>query len=140
MSWNEFPALNSEMLSNIRRTIDGWFRTFTRSQGQTLETLFLPLRDFLLFTERSLIQSPWPIVLLVLTGLSWLASRSWKITVGVAATLFAIGAFGMWENTMQTLAMTIVATVVSIVVGIPLGILMSRSDRVQYEDSYPKQL
>ena len=42
-----------------------------------------------------------------------------------------IGYFGMWEDTMATLAIISVATLLCIALGIPLGILMARSDRVQ---------
>lgn len=131
MSWKKFPALSNETLSSLRRAVDGAFRSFTRAHGEMLETLFLPLRDFLLLTERLLTKTPWPVVFACLLGLAWVVSRSWRITLSLAATLFAIGIMGMWDDTMQTLAMIIVATVVSLVLGLPIGILMSRSNRLQ---------
>ncbi|MDP3424325.1 MAG: proline/glycine betaine ABC transporter permease [Burkholderiaceae bacterium] len=132
MTWlKEFPSLSGEALSGLRRGIDGAFRQFTRDHGETLELLFLPLRDFLIGSERVLTQTPWPVVMAALAALAWLASRSWRITASVVLTLAAIGFFGMWEDTMKTMAMIFVATVVSLVVGLPIGILMSRSDRLQ---------
>ena len=132
MTWlKEFPALSGEALSGLRRGIDGAFRQFTRDHGETLELLFLPLRDFLIGSERVLTQTPWPVVMAALAALAWLASRSWRITASVVLTLAAIGFFGMWEDTMKTMAIIFVATVVSLVVGLPIGILMSRSDRLQ---------
>lgn len=132
MTWlKEFPSLSGEALSGLRRGIDGAFRQFTRDHGETLELLFLPLRDFLIGSERVLTQTPWPVVMVALAALAWLASRSWRITASVVLTLAAIGFFGMWEDTMKTMAMIFVATVVSLVVGLPIGILMSRSDRLQ---------
>lgn len=129
--WASFPSLSPDTLSALRQAVDGAFRSFTREHGQTLELLFEPLREFLLLTERLLTQSPWPLVLLVIAGLSWLASRSLRIMVGTAVTLLLIGVFGMWDDTMKTVAMTFVATVVAIVMGVPIGILMSRWDRLQ---------
>ena len=132
MTWlHEFPSLSGEALSGLRRGIDGAFRQFTREYGETLELLFLPLRDFLIGSERVLTQTPWPVVIGALAALAWLATRSWRITLSVVLTLAAIGFFGMWEDTMKTMAMIFVATVVSLVVGLPIGILMSRSDRLQ---------
>jgi len=132
MTWlKEFPSLSGEALSGLRRGIDGAFRQFTRDYGEMLELLFLPLRDFLIGSERVLTQTPWPVVMAALATLAWLASRSWRITASVVLTLAAIGFFGMWEDTMKTMAMIFVATVVSLVVGLPIGILMSRSDRLQ---------
>lgn len=132
MTWlHEFPSLSGEAISGLRRGIDGAFRQFTREYGEMLELMFLPLRDFLIGSERVLTQTPWPVVIAALAALAWLASRSWRITVSVVLTLAAIGFFGMWEDTMKTMAMIFVATVVSLVVGLPIGILMSRSDRMQ---------
>jgi glycine betaine/proline transport system permease protein len=132
MSWlQEFPALGSETLSAMRRAIDGGFREFTREYGEPLERAFDPLRDFLLFSERLLTQSPWPIVVGVIAVIAWFASRSVKIVIGTVITLLAIGYFGMWDDTMKTISMIFVCTVVALVLGLPIGILMSRWDRLQ---------
>ena len=120
-----------EQLSQLRRTIDSGFREFTREYGPALEAFFEPLRDFLIATERLLTQSPWPLVLGGIALLVWLASRSTKIVVGTVLTFLAIGYFGMWHDTMQTVSMILVCTLVALVLGLPLGIAMSRSDRVQ---------
>lgn len=131
-SWlDEFPALGAEALSALRRTVDNAFRTFTREHGEALEQLFLPLREFLLFSERLLTQSPWPLVMAVILVVAWLASRNWKIVLGTGVTLLLIGYFGMWVDTMKTISMIFVCTVVALVVGLPVGIGMSRSDRLQ---------
>ncbi|GLS12665.1 MULTISPECIES: ABC transporter permease [Hydrogenophaga] len=132
MNWlREFPAMGADALSALRRTVDDAFRTFTRQNGEALEQLFLPLREFLLFSERLLTQSPWPVVIGVIALIVWLASRNVKIVVGTVATLLMIGYFGMWVDTMKTISMIFVCTVVALAVGLPLGIGMSRSDRLQ---------
>ncbi|AOW13712.1 ABC transporter permease [Hydrogenophaga crassostreae] len=132
MSWlNEFPSLGSEQLSAMRRTIDGVFRGFTREYGEAIERMFDPLRDFLLFSERLLTQSPWPLVVAAIALIAWLGSRSIKIVVGTILTLMAIGYFGMWDDTMKTVSMIFVCTVVALAIGLPIGIAMSRWDRLQ---------
>jgi glycine betaine/proline transport system permease protein len=132
MSWlSEFPSLGSEQLSAMRRTIDGVFRGFTREHGEMIERLFDPLRDFLLFSERLLTQSPWPLVIGAIALIAWLGSRSMKVVVGTILTLLAIGYFGMWDDTMKTVSMIFVCTVVALVIGLPIGIAMSRWDRLQ---------
>ncbi|WP_296493714.1 proline/glycine betaine ABC transporter permease [Rhodoferax sp.] len=127
----EFPTMGAEQLSSLRRFIDGGFRTFSREYGETLERLFDPLRDFLIFSERLMTQSPWPVVIGAIALVAWLASRSWKITLGTVLTLLAIGYFGMWIDTMKTISMIFVCTVVALAVGLPIGIAMSRWDRLQ---------
>ncbi len=67
----------------------------------------------------------------MLIGLSFAASRSWKLSLGVLAAFVLIGYFGMWADTMRTLAIITVATLLSIGIGVPIGIAMARSDRVQ---------
>ena len=127
----DFPTMGAEQLSSLRRFIDGGFRSFSREYGETLERLFDPLREFLIFSERLLTQSPWPVVIGAIALVAWLASRSWKITLGSVLTLLAIGYFGMWIDTMKTISMIFVCTVVALAVGLPIGIAMSRWDRLQ---------
>lgn len=126
-----FPTMESEQLSNLRRFIDASFRSFSREYGDALEHLFDPLREFLIFSERLMTQSPWPVVIGVIALITWLASRSLKITLGTVLTLLAIGYFGMWDDTMKTISMIFVCTVVALALGLPIGIAMSRWDRLQ---------
>lgn len=132
LDWmNRFPQMNEETLRNLKRLIDDSFREFTRGYGSAIEGFFDPLRQMLIHTERLMLGMPWPLVLLILGALAWLGSRSIRLTVASVLTLAAIGYFGMWEDTMRTIAMIFVCTVVAIAVGIPMGILMARSNRVQ---------
>ena len=123
--------MGTEQLSAMRRAIDGGFRAFSREYGEVLERLFDPLRDFLMYSERLLTQSPWPVVVGVIALIAWVASRSTKITIGTVLTLLVIGYFGMWNDTMKTISMIFVCTVVALAVGLPIGIAMSRWDRLQ---------
>lgn len=131
MDFNEFPAMSRADLAALRRSIDGAFRDFTRAWGDVIEAFFAPLLHFLVWFERLLLNTPWPVILLVIGGLTWAGSRSWRLTLGAVAAFVAIGWFGMWRDTMSTLAIISVATLICIAIGIPLGILMARSDRAQ---------
>ena len=129
--FDEFPTMGRGDLRDFKKAIDFGFRSFSREYGDALEAFFYPLLQFMVWFEKLLTNSPWPVVIAVLAGLAWLGSRNWKLVVGTVAALLVIGYFGMWEDTMATLAIISVATLVCIGVGIPLGILMARSDRVQ---------
>lgn len=132
MDWFwSFPHMDDVTLRELRRAIDDGFRTFTRAYGGVIETMFEPLRQFLIYSERLMLNTPWPIVILVIAAIAWFATRNWKIVVGSAFTLLVIGYFDMWEDTMRTVSMIFVCTVVAIALGIPVGILMSRSNRLQ---------
>ncbi|MCX2684677.1 proline/glycine betaine ABC transporter permease [Pseudomonas sp. DCB_AW] len=132
MDWfDKFPHMDDESLRTLKKTIDEGFRSFTRAYGNGIEDLFTPLKVFLSFTERLMIQTPWPIVIAVILLLVWFASRSHKVVIGALVALLAIGYFDMWEDTMRTASMIFVCTILSVALGIPIGIWMARSDRVQ---------
>ncbi|WP_152500009.1 proline/glycine betaine ABC transporter permease [Labrenzia sp. THAF82] len=131
MDWIEFPSLSRGTLLAIKKTIDGSFKEFTRAYGDIIDRMFDPLQDFLIFLEQLLINSPWPIVLAAFAVIIFLLSRKVSIVIGTVVALVLIGVFGLWEDTMRTVAMVTVCTMLAIVLGIPIGILMARSDRVQ---------
>ncbi|MFS8147318.1 ABC transporter permease [Rhizobium sp. R635] len=132
MEWfYKFPHMNDDALRNLKKAIDDGFRAFTRSYGDGIESLFVPLQHFLIAAERFMTQTPWPIITAIILVIAWFASRSLKIVVGCLVTLLLIGYFDMWDDTMRTVSMIFVCTVLSIAIGIPIGILMARSDRLQ---------
>ncbi len=131
MDWIDFPAMGRSDLRLLKKAIDGWFKDFTGAYGETLENLFAPLKVFLIWLEKLLITSPWPVVLLGIVLVVYLISRSPKITVGTLVAMLLIGYFGMWEDTMRTIAMVTVCTLTAVVAGLPIGILMAKSDRMQ---------
>ncbi|MCX7081094.1 MAG: proline/glycine betaine ABC transporter permease [Pseudomonas sp.] len=115
----------------MKKAIDGAFRHFTSTYGNGFEAFFQPLQYFLNQSERFMTTTPWPIIILLVALIAWLASRSWKIVLGCVLTLMAIGYLDMWSDTMKTLSMIFVCTVISIVIGLPTGIAMARSNRLQ---------
>jgi glycine betaine/proline transport system permease protein len=127
----EFPAIGRRDLAEMKKAIDEAFKGFSRTYGEGLENFFDPLLKFLVWFEKLLQATPWPLILLIVGGLAWLGSRSAKITAGAVLAFVVIGIFDMWEDTMATLAIISVATFLCILIGIPIGILMSRSDRMQ---------
>ena len=131
-SWfTQFPEMERATLVALRKTLDGAYREFSRTYGEAIESFFDPLLYFMVWFEKLLINTPWLVVLAAFVALTYGASRSVKLSLGVMMAFLVIGYFGMWENTMRTLGIITVATLLSIVLGIPVGILMARSDRVQ---------
>lgn len=131
-SWlSEIPQLSRGELRDIRKGLDGIYRDFSREYGETIEALFDPLLAFLVWFEKLLLASPWFLVIAVIAGLAWIASRSWKLVLGVIVSFFMIGYFGMWDDTMRTMSIILVCTLMAIALGVPIGIAMARSDRIQ---------
>ena len=127
----EFPEMGRQDLRDFKKFVVASFKDFARTYGDALETFFEPLLWFLVWLEKLLVNAWWPVVILVLAGLAWLGSRSWKLVVGTILSFIVIGYFGMWEDTMATLAIISVATLLCISIGIPLGIWMAKSNRAQ---------
>ena len=132
MEWlYEFPNMDIDSLRALKKGIDSGFRGFTREYGVYIENAFEPLKQFLIYSEKFMLETPWPLIILLIAGIAWFASRNRRIVIGTIVTLLLIGYFDMWEDTMRTISMIFVCTVLSIVIGIPIGIAMSRSDRLQ---------
>ena len=127
----KFPVMGRSELAELRKGIDFAFRDFSRAYGDGIESFFDPLLYFLVWLEKLMINSPWPIIIAIICGLAWFASKSWKLVLGTAISFFLIGYFGMWKDTMATVAIITVCVIICMSVGIPVGVLMARSDRAE---------
>ncbi|WP_372524368.1 ABC transporter permease [Piscinibacter sp.] len=97
---------------------------FHAFSAAVLRTLLVPL-------EQALRGLPAWVVLLAVGALAWHATRSGWRAITLAALLALIGAVGLWDPLMQSLALLVVATVLAVLLGIPLGILLARHDRLR---------
>ena len=129
--FTKFPVMERVSLLELKKGIDLSFRQFSREYGDGIEAFFDPLLFFLVWLEKLLLNSPWPIIILAIAILAWFGSRSWALVVGSALAFMLIGYFGMWNDCMATVAIITVCTTLCIAVGIPLGVLMSKSDRAE---------
>ena len=129
--FNKIPVMDRTALRELKKGIDLSFTDFSRAYGDGIEGFFDPLLYFLIWLEKLLVSSPWPIVIGVFGLLAWIGSRSIKLVIGTIVCFLVIGYFGMWKNCMATVAIISVSTLVCIVVGIPIGVLMSKSDRAE---------
>ena len=127
----KFPVMERQALMEFRKSVDFAFRDFSRAYGDGIEAFFDPLLYFLVWLEKLLINSPWMIIIGIICGLTWLASKNWKLVLGTAIAFFLIGYFGMWKDTMATVAIITVCVIICMLVGIPVGVLMARSDRTE---------
>ena len=129
--FSTFPEMSKAGLRLFKKTVDGGCRNFSRAYGDAIEAVFDPVLYFLVWFEKVLQNSPWPLVILVFLLLIYFGSRSIYLTIGSFVAFILIGYFGMWEDTMSTVSIIGVCTFISIGLGIPIGILMSGSDRAR---------
>ncbi len=126
-----FPALDADTLTAWKLAIDSGFQAFSQRHGAAIEAAFAPLQGLLLGAETALLAMPWPLLLAVVAALAWVASGRWALALGSAATLALLGLFGLWDDTLKTLAMVLVATALAVCIGGPLGVAMARWPRLQ---------
>ncbi len=132
MEWFfNFPDMSRSDLREFKKTVDFAFTDFSRSYGAEIESFFEPLLMFLVWFEKFFINTPWPLIIFGILVLAWIGSRSIPVVIGTFLSFMLIGYFGMWEDTMSTLAIILVATFLCISIGIPMGIAMARSNKIQ---------
>ena len=132
MDWfYNFPDMSRSNLRDFKKSVDFAFTDFSRTYGEAIESFFEPLLMFLVWFEKFFINTPWPLIVLGIIFLAWVGSRSLIVVLGTFISFMLIGYFGMWEDTMSTLAIILVATFLCISIGIPLGIAMARSNKIQ---------
>ncbi|ESZ02016.1 MULTISPECIES: ABC transporter permease [unclassified Mesorhizobium] len=127
MDWLfKFPQLDPDVLLAAKRFIDGSLRALTRAYGEAIENFFHPLQLVLIFCENCMSNAPWPLVILAVAGVAWVAARKWTMVSAVVGTLITIGLIGLWSDAMRTISLVFTSTVFSIAIGMPSGILMNR--------------
>jgi glycine betaine/proline transport system permease protein len=116
-----FPTINFD-------GVDPAFAGFVRQYGAIFEAIKLGLlQGFLVPLDRFLHWLP-PWAFLIAVGvLAFGATRRWLPSIVYVGFIYFIGAMGLWDKLMSSMAIVTVSTVLCIVIGIPLGILVSRS-------------
>ncbi|MEV4573140.1 ABC transporter permease subunit [Nonomuraea jabiensis] len=72
----------------------------------------------------------WPGVTGVMGALAWLAG-GWRIGTAAVAGVSAFGLLGLWQSSVDTLALVAVSVLLSLTIGIPLGVWAGFSARVR---------
>lgn len=127
----KFPEMNNKDFREMKKGIDASYKDFAREWGDLIDAMFEPLLKMLVFFEKTLIATPWPIFMIVLLALTYWGSRSIKLCIGTFLAFVFIGYFRMWDETMSTIAIILTSVIMSVAIGLPTGIAMSRSDRTQ---------
>ena len=78
------------------------------------------------YIEDGLKWLPWPAVVLALVLAAFAVGR-WALMGFTAFAFLYIGFMGLWENTIDTVALMVVAVVLSVGIGLPLGVVGARN-------------
>lgn len=63
--------------------------------------------------------------------IAYSASRKLPMVIAMGVAMYVIGAFDLWDQAMQTIAIMLVSILISVVIGVPVGVLISRSNRAR---------
>ncbi|MEV4833717.1 ABC transporter permease subunit [Nonomuraea sp. NPDC049486] len=77
-----------------------------------------------------LVAMGWPGLIGVMGGLAWLAGGR-RVALMAVAGFCSFGVFGLWESSVETLALVSAAVLLSLAIGVPLGIWAGMSARVR---------
>ena len=80
----------------------------------------------LVLIENVLKWVPWPAMIVGLALLSFAVGR-WRLLAFTSLALLFVGFMGLWENTLDTIALMVVAVAVAVSIGLPLGVLGARN-------------
>lgn len=118
----------------LRGVIDG-FQSWVignRATHPAFVYFFEPLSELIdtgmRFAEDQLLATPW-VIMIVGFGLLGYLLAGLRLAAGCMAGLLVMGLFGLWEQSMQTLALMAFSVACALLIGIPLGIAAARSDR-----------
>jgi glycine betaine/proline transport system permease protein len=111
----------------LRRAVDDGLEWVVRNWADEFEALASPLLVLLNLIEDLLLATPWWLIIAILVGFAWLATRRWQLPVIVLVSMIFLGLMDLWEDAMVTTALMIAATLTAIVVSIPFGVWMARS-------------
>ena len=83
----------------------------------------------LLYIENVLQWIPWPAIVVGLALLAYAVGR-WALLAFTSVALLYVGFMGLWENTIDTVALMVVAVAIAVSIGLPLGVLAARNSMV----------
>ena len=134
VSTSEVPSGSGATITltkSVRQVTGGWIDDFVnwlQVEGSWLfDGLSAGVTYALIYIENALKWLPWPVVVLALALLSF-AVGHWTLLGFTVAALLFIGFMGLWENTIDTVALMVVSVVISVAIGLPLGVFGARNE------------
>ena len=123
-----FPA-DKSLHKSATSGVDGLFEWLTLNGEGIFDSIRDVIRVILDALEVVLVDTPWPIVMLVILVLAWRLSGL-RVAIFTAVALSYLALLGFWEKSMTTVALLGTASFICILFGIPLGIWCSKNEKV----------
>jgi len=130
----EFP-MKKQFFTPVANWMEEGFDTLSIKGAGVFDGVTATIRSILDALEVVFVQTPWPVVMLVILVTAWRLAGP-RVTVFTAGALAYLATMGLWEVSMATVALLGAAAFLCILFGIPLGIWFGKSERA-YNFSLP---
>ena len=123
----EFPV-NKEYFAALAKQGDAGFDWLANKFGDVFDGVTATIRWVLDGLEIILIQTPWPVVMVVIVVMAFRLAGI-RVAIFTAASLLYLAFMGLWEISMITVALIGAGAALCVIFGIPLGIWFGKSRR-----------
>ncbi len=122
-----FP-IDKEYFTPVANWMEGGFDWLAVEFGGVFKGVTTSIKWVLDGLEVILVDTPWPVVMLVIFVMAWRLAGP-RVAIFSAAALAYLAFFGLWEVSMVTVALLGAAAFLCLIFGIPLGIWFGKSQR-----------
>ncbi len=126
--WIKTVPVEKQFFTPVSNWLDGGFSWMSKHGAGAFESVVRSIRTILDGLETVFVDTPWPVVMTVILVLAWRLAGP-RVAIFTAASLAYLALFGLWETSMQTVALLGAAAFLCILFGIPLGIWFGKSQR-----------
>ena len=130
----QFPV-DKQVFTPVANEMEGWFDWLATHGAGVFDGITRGIRAVLDGLEVALVQTPWPVVMLVIVVTAWRLAGP-RVAVFTIAALAYLAFLGLWEVSMATVALLGAAAFLCLIFGIPLGIWFGKRDRA-YQIALP---
>ncbi len=123
----EFP-IKKEYFAELAKMGDAGFDWLANKFGNVFDGVTAAIRWVLDGLEVMLIETPWPVVMLVIVVMAFRLAGP-RVAIFTAASLAYLAFMGLWEISMITVALIGAGAFLCVLFGIPLGIWFGKSKR-----------
>ncbi|MEM7289899.1 MAG: proline/glycine betaine ABC transporter permease [Pseudomonadota bacterium] len=123
----EFP-IKKEYCASLATLGDQGFDWLANNFGNVFDGITAGIKAVLDGLEIVLIETPWPVVMVVITVMAFRLAGI-RVAIFTAASLLYLAFMGLWEISMITVALIGAGAFLCVLFGIPLGIWFGKSKR-----------
>ncbi len=123
----DFPV-NREYFAGWAKQGDAAFDWLAKNFGDVFDGVTAGIRAILDGLEIVLIQTPWPVVMVVIAVMAFRLAGV-RVAIFTTAAMAYLAMMGLWKISMITVALIGAGAALCVIIGIPLGIWFGKSKR-----------